>query len=68
MLELKITCDTIDEINIYANAVSLHNLLGDLRTALRNAQKHGIDVDVVKVVQNFFPDLTAAVDHCQGPY
>jgi hypothetical protein len=68
MLELKITCDTIDEINIYANAVSLHNLLGDLRTALRNAQKHGTDTDVVRVVQNFFPELTAAVDHCQGPY
>jgi 3-hydroxyisobutyrate dehydrogenase-like beta-hydroxyacid dehydrogenase len=68
MLELKITCDTIDEVNIYTNAVSLHNLLGDLRTALRNAQKHGTDADVVRVVQNFFPDITAACDHCQGPY
>jgi 3-hydroxyisobutyrate dehydrogenase-like beta-hydroxyacid dehydrogenase len=68
MLELKITCDTIDEVNIYANAVSLHNLLGDLRNALRTAQKHGTDADVLKVVQNFFPDITAAVDHSQGPY
>jgi hypothetical protein len=68
MLELKIKCDTIDEVNIYANAISLHNLLGDLRNAFRNAQKHGTDADVVKAVQNFFPDITAAVDHCQGPY
>jgi len=68
MLELKITCNTIDEVNIYANAVSLHNLLGDLRQALRTAQKHGTDADVLKVVQNFFPDITAAVDHSQGPY
>jgi hypothetical protein len=68
MLELKITCDTVDELNIYVNAVSLHNLLGDLHQALRNAQKHGTDEDVLKVVKNFFPDITAAVEHCQGPY
>jgi len=68
MLELKITCDTVDEVNIYANAVSLHNLLGDLRQALCTAQKHGTDEDIVRVVKNFFPDITAAVDHCQGPY
>jgi hypothetical protein len=68
MLELKINCDTIDEINIYANAVSLHNLLSDLCEQFRTAQKHGTDADVVKVVQNFFPDLCKAVEHCQGPY
>ena len=68
MLELKITCDTIDEVNIYANAISLHNLLGDLRTALRNAYKHGDDKDALKVVQDFYSDITKAVDHCQGPY
>jgi hypothetical protein len=68
MLELKITCDTIDEVNIYANAISLHNLLGDLRTALRNAYKHGDDKDALVVLQNFYSDITKAVDHCQGAY
>jgi len=68
MLELKICCDTIDEINIYANAVSLHNLLGDLCNQLRTAQKYGTDADVVRVAANFFPDLCKAVEHCQGPY
>ena len=68
MLELKITCDTIDEVNIYTNAVALHNLLGDLSNALRGAYKHGDDASVLKVVQDFYPDITKAVDHCQGPY
>jgi hypothetical protein len=68
MLELKITCETIDEVNIYANAISLHNLLGDLRNALRNAYKHGTDADVLKIVENFYPDIIAAVDHSEGAY
>jgi hypothetical protein len=68
MLELKLTCDTVDEANIYVNAVGLHNLLGDLRNALRNAYKHGDDASVLKVVQDFYNDITKAVDHSQGPY
>jgi hypothetical protein len=68
MLELKIQCDTTDEVNIYTNAVALHNLLGDLRNQLRNAYKHGDDASVLKVVQDFYNDITKAVDHCQGPY
>jgi hypothetical protein len=68
MLELKIQCDTIDEVNIYANAISLHNLLGDLRVALRNAYKHGDDKDALVVLQNFYNDITKAVDHSQGAY
>jgi hypothetical protein len=68
MLELKIQCDTIDEVNIYANAISLHNLLGDLRAALRNAYKHGDDKDALVVLQNFYNDITKAVDHSQGAY
>lgn len=68
MLELKIQCDTIDEVNIYANAVSLHNLLGDFRNAIRNAYKHGDDKDALLVLQNFYTDITKAVDHSQGPY
>lgn len=68
MLELKITCDTLDEVNIYTNAVALHNLLGDLSNALRGAYKHGTDADVLKVIKDFYSDITKAVDHCQGPY
>jgi nitrate/nitrite-specific signal transduction histidine kinase len=68
MLELKIQCDTAEDARIYLNAHQYHNLLDDLRNALRNAQKHGSDSDVIRVVQNFFPDITAACDNHQGPY
>jgi nitrate/nitrite-specific signal transduction histidine kinase len=68
MLELKIQCDTAEDARIYLNAHQYHNLLDDLRNALRNAQKHGSDSDVIRVVQNFFPDITIACDHHTGPY
>jgi hypothetical protein len=68
MLELKITCQDADEARMYLNAPQYHNLLDDLRNQLRNAQKHGSDSDVVRVVQNFFPDITIACDNHQGPY
>ena len=68
MLELKIQCENADEARIYLNAPQNHNLLEDLRVALRNAQKHGTDSDVLRVVENFFPDITIACDHNQGPY
>jgi hypothetical protein len=68
MLELKIQCDTAEDARIYLNAHQYHNLLDDLRNALRNAKKHGFNADVVKVVDNFFPDITAACDHHTGPY
>ena len=68
MLELKISCADADEARIYLNAHQYHNLLDDLRVALRTAQKHGSDADVVKAIQNFFPDITIACDHHQGPY
>lgn len=68
MLELKIQCENADEARMYLNAQQYHNLLEDLRVALRNAQKHGTDEDVVRVVENFYPDICAACDHNQGPY
>jgi nitrate/nitrite-specific signal transduction histidine kinase len=68
MLELKIQCETAEDARIYLNAHQYHNLLDDLRNALRNAQKHGTDSDVVRVVQNFFPDITAACDNHTGAY
>lgn len=68
MLELKINCESVDEVNIYANAVVLHNLLGDLRNALRNAYKHNTETEVLRVINGFYPDITKAVEHSQGPY
>lgn len=68
MLELKIACENAEDARIYLNAHQYHNLLDDLRNALRNAYKHGDDKDAVKVLQNFYNDITAACDHHQGPY
>ena len=68
MLELKIQCQDADEARMYLNAQQYLNLLDDLRNALRNAYKHGDDKDAIKVLQNFFPDITIACDHNQGPY
>ena len=69
MLELKITCENADEARIYLNAPQYHNLLEDLRVALRNAYKHGEGSSTaLKVLENFYPDITAASDHNQGPY
>jgi hypothetical protein len=68
MLELKITCESLEDARIYLNAHQYHNLLDDLRNQLRNARKHGSDADVVRVVQSFFPDITIACDHHTGPY
>ena len=68
MLELNIKCESVDEARIYLNALQYHNLLDDLRNALRNAQKHGSNKDVLQVVETFFPDITNACDNHQGPY
>lgn len=68
MLQFKIICDTIDELNIYTNAISYHNLLGDLYAAIRTAQKHGTEAEVLKVVGTFYPDIVRAVDHSRGAY
>ena len=68
MLELKIQCDTAEDARIYLNAPQYHNLLDDLRNALRNAYKHGDDKDALVVLQNFYTDITAACDSHQGPY
>ena len=68
MLELNIKCESVDEARIYLNALQYHNLLDDLRNALRSAQKHGSNKDVLQVVETFFPDITNACEHHQGPY
>lgn len=68
MLELNIKCDTIDEARVYLNAPQYLNLIDDFYNALRSARKHGSDVDVLKQVELFMPDLQAAIDNNQGPY
>jgi hypothetical protein len=68
MLELKIQCETPEEAAVHLGAFGYLNLITDLYNALRSAQKHGSDSDVLKVVANFYPDLCKAVDHHQGPY
>jgi len=68
MLELKVTCDTIIEGRMYLNAMEYLNLLIDLQDALRNARKHGTPTEVLKVVDNFYPEICRAVEHSQGAY
>jgi DNA-binding GntR family transcriptional regulator len=68
MLELKIQCADADEARIYLNAHQYHNLLEDLRNQLRNAYKHGDDKDALKVLQNFYTEITAACDNHTGAY
>jgi hypothetical protein len=68
MIKLNISCENADEARVYLNGPQYLNLLQDLRSAFRSAQKHGTDADVVKAVQTFFPDITVACDHDGGPY
>jgi hypothetical protein len=68
MLELNIKCESLEEARVYLNATNYVSLLQDLHTALRNAYKHGTDEDVLKLVENFYPDIISAVDHSEGAY
>lgn len=68
MLELNLKCESVEEMRTYLNGPQYLNLISDLQQALRTAQKHGTDSDVLQVVVNFYPDLCAAMDHHEGPY
>ncbi len=68
MLELKIQCETADEARMYLNAPQYYNLLDDFRNQLRNAYKHGDDKDALKVLGDFYTEITAACDNHAGPY
>ncbi len=68
MLELKIKCDSLEEARMYLNAPNYLSLLQDLRENLRGAMKHGGDADVLRVVDNFMPDIAQACDHNDGAY
>lgn len=68
MIELNLKCDSVEQARIYLNANNYLNLLYDLNTALRNAQKHGTDADVVRIVNSFMQDILQACDHAEGAY
>lgn len=68
MLELKIKCDSLEEARMYLNATNYLSLLQDLRANLRDAMKHGTGADVLRVVDNFLPDIAQACDHNDGAY
>ncbi len=68
MLELKIHCDSLEEARMYLNAPNYLSLLQDMREALRSAQKHGGGGAVLRVVQNFLPDIAQACVHNEGAY
>ncbi len=67
MLQLKINCDSTEEARVYLNAQQYLNLISDLTEALRQATKHGTDASVLRVVENFMPDLLNA-SNTDGPY
>lgn len=68
MLELKIKCESHDEARVYLNAPQYHNLLSDLYQAIRLAQKHGTDADVLAKVNSLLPDINRAIDNSTGAY
>lgn len=68
MLELKIQCETPEEARVVLNAQQYLNLIDDLFNALRTARKHGSDADVLKVVDQFYPEMCNAIDNSTGAY
>ena len=68
MLELKITCQDAEDARIYLNGPQYLNLLTDFAEALRSAQKHGIDKDVLHQVNVFYPEMLRAIEHHTGAY
>lgn len=68
MLELKIQCETPEEARVVLNAQQYLNLIDDLFNALRTARKHGSDADVLKIVDQFYPEMCNAIDNSTGAY
>ena len=68
MLELKIQCESLEEARVVLNAQQYLNLIDDFYNALRSARKHGSDADVLKVVDQFYPEMCNAIDNSTGAY
>jgi hypothetical protein len=68
MIELKIKCESVEEARVYLNGPQYHNLISDLHQSIRNAQKHGTEHDLIRVISSFYPDLAKAMDNSEGAY
>jgi|694.fasta_scaffold34146_5 hypothetical protein len=68
MLKLNIDCEDNQEAMVYLNAPQYLALITDLTQAVRNAEKHGDDQSLLKVIRDFYPDLCRAMDHVEGAY
>jgi hypothetical protein len=68
MITLTINCETNNEARIYLNALEYHGLIHDLYQALRSAEKHGTEADVLKVLESFKPYMYTAIDNHEGAY
>ena len=68
MITLTLNCESNDEARAYLNALQYHNLISDLYSQLRQAEKHGTETDVLDIVESFKPDLIKAIDNSLGAY
>jgi len=68
MLELKLQCQDAEQAHIYLNAPQYLALLLDFTEAIRSAQKHGTEQDVLKQIDVFYPEMCRACDNHTGAY
>jgi len=68
MIEIKVKCETWDEVRMLSNATQLHHLLMDYMEAMRTARKHGSDEDQLKVFDRFEQEFYRALDNHEGAY
>lgn len=68
MLELNIKCESLEEARVVLNAQQYLNLIDDFFNALRSARKHGSDADVLRAVDQFYPEMCNAIDNSTGAY
>lgn len=68
MLELNIKCESLEEARVVLNAQQYLALIDDFYSALHRARKHGEDADVLKAVEQFYPDMCSAIDNSTGAY
>lgn len=67
MFDITIKCETAEQARMFLNAPQYFALLDDIYQAVRNTQKHG-DGDLDKVLENFLPDISRAIDNSEGAY
>jgi hypothetical protein len=67
MFDITIKCESAEEARVYLNANQYLNLLEDIYNSVRQCQKHG-DGDLDKVLNNFLPEISHAIDNSTGAY